>query len=58
MGSRQWGQLNLLTVEEGHFEDGRWIVDILRNGDETIFSHFVFDGQVIRIRLNPDVGQQ
>lgn len=58
MGSRQWGQLNFLTVEEGHFEDGRWIVDFLRNGDETNFSHYVLDGQVIRIRLNPDVGQQ
>lgn len=56
MASRQAGQLNFLSVEEGHFEDGKWIVDFIRNGDETNFSHYVLDGQVIRIRLNPDTG--
>ncbi len=56
MVSRQWGQLNFLSVEEGHFEEGKWVVDFRRNGDETNFSHYVLDGQIIRIRLNPDTG--
>lgn len=58
MSSRQWSQLNFLSVEEGHFENGNWIVDFMRNGDETNFSHYVLDGQVIRIRLNPDTGKR
>lgn len=56
LSSRQSGQLNFLSVEEGHFDGGEWVVDFIRNGDETNFSHYVLDGQVIRIRLNPDIG--
>lgn len=56
LSSRQSGQLNFLSVEEGHFEQDRWIVDFIRNGDETNFSHYVLDGQVVYVRLNPDVG--
>lgn len=54
--SRQSGQLNFLSVEEGHFENGEWVTDLMRNGDETNFSHYVLDGQIIRIRLNPNTG--
>ncbi|MCM1127628.1 MAG: DUF5597 domain-containing protein [Lachnospiraceae bacterium] len=56
LSSRQSGQLNFLSVEEGHFEGDNWVIDFIRNGDETNFSHYVLDGQVIRIRLNPDTG--
>lgn len=51
--SRQATQLNFLSIEEGHFEQGRWVVDYIRNGDESNFAHYVHEGQVIRIRLNP-----
>ena len=54
--SRQSGQLNFLSVEEGHFENGEWVTELVRNGDETNFSHYVLDGQLIRIRLNPNTG--
>lgn len=56
MASRYNGQLNFLTVEEGHFEGETWVVDRYRNGDETNFSQYVLGGQVIRIRLNPRTG--
>lgn len=56
LSSRQASQLNFLSVEEGHFEDDMWVTDFVRNGDETNFSQYVLDGQVIRIRLNPDAG--
>lgn len=53
LAARNNGQLNFLTVEEGHFEDGTWVIDRYRNGDETNFSQYVLEGKVIRIRLNP-----
>lgn len=54
LSSRQSTQLNHLSVEEGHFdENGQWIVDFLRNGDQTNFQLFVHGGEVVRIRLNP-----
>lgn len=53
LSSRYAGQLNFLSVEEGHFEGDEWIIDRYRNGDETNFSQYVLEGQVIRIRLNP-----
>lgn len=56
LSSRQASQLNFLSVEEGHFEGDTWVTDFVRNGDETNFSQYVLDGQVIRIRLNPDTG--
>ncbi|MDD4461600.1 MAG: DUF5597 domain-containing protein [Eubacteriales bacterium] len=54
--SRQATQLNFLSVEEGHFEQGDWVIDYIRNGDESNFAHYVHEGQVIRIRLNPQTG--
>lgn len=56
LASRYNGQLNFLTVEEGHFENGEWVIDRYRNGDETNFSQYVLEGEVIRIRLNPVTG--
>ena len=56
LSSRWAGQLNFLTVEEGHFEGDNWIVDYERNGDEANFAAYVHGGQVIRIRLNPSMG--
>ena len=51
--SRQSGTLNFLSVEEGHFDGDQWVVDRLRNGDESNFALYVHRGQVVRIRLNP-----
>lgn len=52
--SRQSTQLNHLSVEEGHFdENGKWVVDFVRNGDQTNFQLFVHGGEVVRLRLNP-----
>ena len=56
LSSRQSGQLNFLSVEEGYFEGETWVAKMNRNGDETNFSQYVLDGQLIRIRLNPDTG--
>lgn len=33
----QRGSVQLVTVEQGHFEDGRWVRERLLNGDETAF---------------------
>jgi len=33
----QRGSVQLLTVEEGHFDNGRWVRERLLNGDETAF---------------------
>ena len=56
MRSRQATQLNFLSVEQGHFEQGEWVCDFIRNGDETNFAQYVLDGQMIRIRMNPEIG--
>lgn len=56
LSSRQSGQLNFLSVEEGHFDGETWVTELMRNGDETNFSQYVLDGQLLRIRLNPDTG--
>ena len=56
LSSRQSSQLNFLSVEEGHFEKGKWVCEFVRNGDETNFAQYVLDGQMIRIRLNPRMG--
>ena len=56
LASRQANQLNFLSVEEGHFEGGKWVVDYLRNGDESNFSLYAHEGQVVRLRLNPTIG--
>lgn len=54
--SRQATQLNFLTVEEGHFENGEWVTDFYRNGDEANYELYVNDGEIVRIRLNPELG--
>lgn len=56
LSSRQANQLNFLSVEEGHFEGDKWVVDYLRNGDESNFSLYAHEGQVVRLRLNPNIG--
>ncbi len=59
LNSRQSTQLNFLSVEEGHFdEDGRWVVDYIRNGDESNFMLYVHAGQAVRIRMNPNMGME
>lgn len=54
--SRQSGQLNFLSVEEGHFDGENWVCDYIRNGDEANGGLYVHPGQVVRIRLNPNIG--
>ncbi len=49
-------QLNFLSVEEGHFEGDKWIVDFYRNGDESNYELYARKGEVVRIRLNPTIG--
>lgn len=56
LSSRWAGQLNFLTVEEGHFEGETWIKDYERNGDEANFAVYVHEGKAVRIRLNPAMG--
>lgn len=56
LNSRQSGQLNFLSVEEGHFEEESWVCDYIRNGDEANGAVYVHPGQVVRIRLNPNIG--
>lgn len=53
--SRAYGQLNFLSVEEGHFENDNFIVDYIRNGDEANGLVYVHVGQIVRIRLNPEI---
>lgn len=53
--SRAYGQLNFLSVEEGHFENDNFVVDYVRNGDEANGLVYVHIGQVVRIRLNPNL---
>lgn len=53
LSSRWAGQLNFLTVEEGHFEGDVWVKDYERNGDEANFAVYVHGGEAVRIRLNP-----
>lgn len=54
---RQSNQLNFLSVEEGHFdENGQWVIDFRRNGDETNYEVYARQGELVRIRLNPTMG--
>lgn len=55
LSSRWSGQLNFLSIEEGHFADGKWVTDYERNGDEANFATYVHGGQAVRIRLNPSM---
>ena len=54
--SRMATQLNFLSVEEGHFEGEKWVTEYIRNGDESNYQLYAFCGQVVRIRINPNIG--
>lgn len=56
LSSRWAGQLNFLSVDEGHFEGDTWVTDYERNGDEANFATYVHGGGIVRIRLNPNMG--
>lgn len=56
LGSKQATQLNFLSVEEGHFENGEFVCDFIRNGDESNFGAYCHGDCVVRIRLNPNKG--
>lgn len=58
LASRQATQLNFLSVEEGHFEGDKWVVDYIRNGDESNFLLYSYMGQAVRIRMNPNTGME
>lgn len=45
---------HFLSIEEGHFEDGEWICEYRRNGDESYGGVYVHEGSIVRIRFNPD----
>ena len=52
-------ELAALTVEEGHFtEDGEWVCEFQRRGDEVDCGAFVYPGIVLRVKLNPNVCDQ
>ena len=37
---------------------GQWVVDFRRNGDETNYEVYARQGEVVRIRLNPKMGNK
>lgn len=42
----------MARVEEGHFEDGRWVFDRLWNGDQTDYGlNFTGGSQILRVKL-------
>ena len=46
------GAAQLLTVEQGHFEQGRWVRERLLNGDETYFGlRLLADGASLMVSL-------
>ncbi len=49
------GQLNFLSVEEGHFEGEKWVCEYKRNGDEANYLLYIHPGTVVRIRLNKEM---
>lgn len=55
LASKVSSQLNFLSIEEGRFEENRWICEYKRNGDEANYQLYVHDGQTIRIRLNTEI---
>ncbi|GHV39456.1 beta-galactosidase [Clostridia bacterium] len=58
LSSRQANQLNFLTVEEGRFEGDKWVAEFYRNGDESNFELYVRGGEIVRLRLNPNIGMK
>lgn len=52
-------ELAALSVEEGHFtEDGEWVCEFQRRGDEIDCGAFVYPGIVLRVKLNLDACQR
>ena len=52
--SRAASELTAFTVEEGHFtEDGEWVCEFVRRGDEVDCGAFLYPGIVLRVHLNP-----
>ena len=52
--SRASTELAALSIEEGHFdEDGRWVCEFMRRGDEVDCGAFVYPGIVLRVKLSP-----
>jgi beta-galactosidase GanA len=48
------GERNLMfdRVEEGHFEDGKWVFDRVWNGDQTDYGlNFTGESQVLKVKL-------
>lgn len=55
MTSALAGQLNFLSVEEGHFEGENWVCEYRRNGDEANYGLYIHPGCVVRVRLNTEI---
>ena len=55
LASKLAGQLNFLSIEEGHFEGNEWVCEYKRNGDEANYQLYIHPGQVVRVRLNPEM---
>ena len=54
--SRAATELAALTIEEGHFtQDGDWVCEFVRRGDEIDYGAFVYPGIVLKVKLNPNV---
>ena len=54
--SRAATELAALTIEEGYFtQDGDWVCEFVRRGDEIDCGAFVYPGIVLKVKLNPNV---
>jgi beta-galactosidase GanA len=52
--SRASTELTALSIEEGHFDqDGGWVCEFMRRGDEIDCGAFCYPGIVLRVKLNP-----
>lgn len=52
LASADQGRVQILRVEEGHYENGSWKFSRLWNGDQTDFGlNFTHQGKVVRVRL-------
>ncbi len=54
MFTRAATEMTAITVEEGHFdENGGWVCEFARRGDELDMGVFLYPGTVLRVVLNP-----
>ena len=52
--SRASTELAALSIEEGHFdEDGNWVCEFMRRGDEVDCGAFIYPGIILCVKLNP-----